>query len=215
MQGIPTRTPNARRWRSARSNRVQADCVFAPYYDYGDDILAQVAQIAVFFSLVASIVTQAYPNDPVMAMLLPAFLTVPPVLAFVFETPILDELRGLTRPDDNGRVGCVGRLIRGIRHYMRHPVDLVLAVERGEQHRASIREKVDAKMPTLFEDVRNSPADGMVSLAREAYDGLKKARSRSGRTEAATRIQAAWRAHHTVQALQQAGLVRGANVTWW
>ena len=37
--------------------------VYAPYEDSGDDILAQMAQISIFFSLCASIVTNAYPDE--------------------------------------------------------------------------------------------------------------------------------------------------------
>ena len=47
-------------------------CVYAPYEDAGDDVLAQVAQMSIFFSLCASIVTNAYP-DECAAHTLPAF----------------------------------------------------------------------------------------------------------------------------------------------
>ena len=34
-------------------------CGFAPYYDFGDDLLAIITQIGIFFSLVSSIITSA------------------------------------------------------------------------------------------------------------------------------------------------------------
>jgi hypothetical protein len=37
--------------------------VFEPYEDPGDDLLAQMAQLSIFFSLVASIVTNSYPDE--------------------------------------------------------------------------------------------------------------------------------------------------------
>jgi hypothetical protein len=37
--------------------------VYQPYDDPSDDILAQMAQLSIFFSLVASIVTNVYPNE--------------------------------------------------------------------------------------------------------------------------------------------------------
>jgi hypothetical protein len=38
-------------------------CTFSPYEDPADDLLASMAQLSIFFSLVASIVTNAYPDE--------------------------------------------------------------------------------------------------------------------------------------------------------
>ena len=38
-------------------------CAYSPYENDSDDLLASTAQLAIFFSLVASIVTNAYPNE--------------------------------------------------------------------------------------------------------------------------------------------------------
>ena len=37
--------------------------VYGPYESPNDDLLAQLAQLCIFFSLVASIVTNAYPDE--------------------------------------------------------------------------------------------------------------------------------------------------------
>ena len=38
-------------------------CAFAPYESPSHDSLAQMAQLCIFFSLVASLVTNAYPDE--------------------------------------------------------------------------------------------------------------------------------------------------------
>eukprot|EP00966_Prymnesium_polylepis_P201589 4670874-Prymnesium_polylepis.1 len=86
-------------------------CAYAPYVDPGDDKLASIAQFAIFFSLVASIVTDAYPDDPAMSILLPMFLAVPIALMVLYEIELLDKVWPLTELDDNGHVRCMGRVI--------------------------------------------------------------------------------------------------------
>ena len=78
--------------------------IYSPYIDYGDDLLAQIAQIMIFFTLLASLITNAYPEDPVMSVLLPGFLAVPPALAFIFETDFLPELKKLLLTREDGSI---------------------------------------------------------------------------------------------------------------
>jgi len=54
-----------------------AYCVYSPYVADDDDLIAQVAQVIIFFSLVSSLVTNAYPEDSLMSALLPALLPCP------------------------------------------------------------------------------------------------------------------------------------------
>ncbi|KOO31505.1 mastigoneme-like protein [Chrysochromulina tobinii] len=86
-----------------------AYCVCAPYVENEDDILAQVAQVVIFFSLVSSLVTNAYPNDPIMSALLPALLAVPVILTVLFEMSLLKYLHRFTEPDDR-LFGARGRV---------------------------------------------------------------------------------------------------------
>merc|ERR1719424_1651204 len=58
-----------------------AYCFFSPYEEGSDDLLSGFCQLSIFFSLVASIITNAYPEDPVMSVVLPIFLLVPVVIA--------------------------------------------------------------------------------------------------------------------------------------
>jgi hypothetical protein len=51
-------------------------CMFAPYEGSDDDVLAQLAQIVIFFSLVASLILNGNPSDTTMRVLLPALLSV-------------------------------------------------------------------------------------------------------------------------------------------
>jgi len=94
-----------------------AYCVYSPYVSDEDDLIAQVAQVIIFFSLVSSLVTNAYPEDPVMQVLLPALLAVPVVLTFIFETPLWEYLRSYTKPDAEGNVGLAGRWFLDFRRY--------------------------------------------------------------------------------------------------
>jgi hypothetical protein len=86
-----------------------AYCVCAPFTKEEDDLLAQVAQVIIFLSLVSSLVTNAYPNDPIMSALLPALLAVPVILTVLFEMSLLKYLHRFTEPDGEGKVGPAGR----------------------------------------------------------------------------------------------------------
>jgi len=67
--------------------------IYQPYIDDDDDLLAQMAQVTIFFSLIASLVTDQYPDNPVMSVMLPVVLATPIAIAIVIETPLFDCLR--------------------------------------------------------------------------------------------------------------------------
>ena len=54
-----------------------------------DNFLAQVSQAIIFFSLVSSVVTNAFPEDPVMQVLLPVLLAMPVILTIIFYVLVL------------------------------------------------------------------------------------------------------------------------------
>ena len=85
--------------------------VYQPYDDPGNDLLAQTAQLSIFFSLVASIVTNAYPNDPLMSALLPLFLAMPIALMVLFQLELLERFKRLMEPDEDGNVQWIGRIV--------------------------------------------------------------------------------------------------------
>jgi len=85
--------------------------VYQPYDDPGDDVLSQMAQLSIFFSLVASIVTNAYPNDPLMSALLPLFLAMPIALMVLFQLELLERFKRLMEPDEDGNVQWIGRIV--------------------------------------------------------------------------------------------------------
>jgi len=66
-----------------------AFCAYSPYFRVDDNFLAQVSQVVIFFSLVSSVVTNAFPEDPVMQVLLPALLAVPLILPIIFNVLVL------------------------------------------------------------------------------------------------------------------------------
>ena len=63
---------------------------FAPYADVGDDRLAQVCQLSLFFSLIAAIALKMEydTSAPALGIILTVLLAVPPVLAFLFQSGI-------------------------------------------------------------------------------------------------------------------------------
>lgn len=122
-----------------------AYCVFSPYIDYDNDFLAQVAQIVIFFSLISSIITNSYPDDPVLSTLLPAFLVVPPSLAIVFESPLFNELRKVTEPDENGNVSCFGRCFLSSRHAVIASTDWILGTDDEASTKRAVRRKLRGK----------------------------------------------------------------------
>jgi len=86
-----------------------AYCAFAPYERRSDDVLSAVCQVTIFFSLVASIVTNAFPNDPAMSVLLPALLFLPPTLSMLFEIEFFEYLSSMLSAEEGKRPGWLGR----------------------------------------------------------------------------------------------------------
>ena len=115
---------------------------YAPFEDDGDDLLSQICQLQIFFSLLSSIILKTNPNSPAMGVILPILIGVPPLSAFIFESGVLDELKKLSKSEDNGwpipftggkRVGvgcrakatrCLERLL-GVKHTIVEDEDMV------------------------------------------------------------------------------------------
>jgi hypothetical protein len=116
-----------------------AYCVYSPYVAADDDFLAQVAQVIIFFSLVSSVVTNAFPEDPLMKVLLPALLAVPVILTFIFETPLLEFLRSFTEPDKEGNVGLAGQFILAFRRHTLRITDRLVGVVGQEEAKSETR----------------------------------------------------------------------------
>ena len=79
---------------------------FAPFEDPLDDRLSTVCQLSIFFSLLASIVTNAYPNEPAMAVILPMLLVAPVVLAAVEDLLVVSAMVQDCRGDDGASGGA-------------------------------------------------------------------------------------------------------------
>jgi len=117
--------------------------VYQPYDDPGDDVLSQMAQLSIFFSLVASIVTNAYPNDPVMSALLPLFLAVPIALMLLFELELLERFKGLVEPDEDGNVQWIGRIVLHVCRMANSQIERVCGTSgRGEVSKAERDERL-------------------------------------------------------------------------
>lgn len=108
--------------------------MYAPFEDDGDDLLSQLCQSQIFFSLLSSIVLKAAPNSPTMGVVLPILIALPPLASIAFESGIVGYVRSMSSPKDNGfpipftskRV-CVGirgwsyhflEWLLGIKHYV-------------------------------------------------------------------------------------------------
>jgi hypothetical protein len=131
-----------------------AFCVYSPYIRDDDNFLAQVSQVIIFFSLVSSVVTNAFPEDPVMQVLLPALLVVPVILTFIFESPLLMYLRKFTDPDKDGNAGQFILACR--RHAVEIADRLVGAAEPAPKMRGAevLQAGGDLPPPTLHTLVR-------------------------------------------------------------
>jgi hypothetical protein len=116
-----------------------AYCVYSPYVADDDDFLAQVSQVIIFFALVSSVVTNAFPDDPLMVVLLPALLAVPVILTFIFETPLLEYLRSFTEPDRDGNVGLVGQFILAFRRHTLRVTDRLVGAVGQEEAKSETR----------------------------------------------------------------------------
>ena len=133
-------------------------CSFAPYQDPADDVLASMAQLSIFFSLVASIVTSAYPDDPVMSALLPLFLVVPIVMMVLYEIEVLDQIKALTQPDDDGNILRIGRAILYVRDVATRMLEKSTA--QTVSHDASLR--------------RSSIARTLCELSKTSHPALER-----------------------------------------
>ena len=102
-----------------------------------------MSQIIVFFSLCGSLVTNSFPDDPVMRAMLPALLAVPVTLVIVFFTPVYDHARRLTQPGEDGSMGVVGRCIRATRHEATRILDLLVGTADVHSTREVVRSRRD------------------------------------------------------------------------
>jgi len=118
-----------------------AYCVCAPYVKKEDDILAQVAQVVIFFSLVSSLVTNAYPNDPIMSALLPVLLSVPVILTVLFEMSLLKYLRRFTEPNGEGKVSPAAQWILAFRRHVVRIADRLVGARGQVEAKSAVRAK--------------------------------------------------------------------------
>ena len=80
-----------------------------PFIKPKDDMLAQVAQIAIFFALLAGLMIQTNADSPAIDVILMLMLIVPPTLALIFNTPLLDQVKTLYISKKSGKKTILGR----------------------------------------------------------------------------------------------------------
>ena len=95
--------------------------MYAPYEDSGDDLLAQVCQLQIFFSMLSSIILAADPESPAMGVILPILIFVTLRRSHSASTPAafsaqLHPLDGLWH-----RVCTSGATLLGLRLRVWHP----------------------------------------------------------------------------------------------
>ena len=143
--------------------------MYAPFIDDGDDLLSQICQMQIFFSLLSSIILKTNPNSPAMAFILPLLIGFPPLMGFVFESGILDELKKISAPDDNGwPIPCSGgkRIGVGFRARNVKRLERLLGVRHIEKEREELEDNAVMTLQNYWRDKRKSQA--LANQIREA-----------------------------------------------
>jgi len=115
--------------------------VFAPYEKASDDLLAQMSQLSIFFSLVSSIVLSVYPDDTLMAVLLPFFLAMPILLVILLEVKLGALLRSFTEPDEAGGTTRTGRIVQFLSRQATVSIGRAIGSSNDEQARTTGHEE--------------------------------------------------------------------------
>ena len=155
--------------------------MYAPFIDDGDDLLSQICQLQIFFSLLSSIILKTNPNSPTMGVLLPILIGVPPVSAFIFESGVLDELAKLSNPEDNGwpipfmggkrvGVGCRGKMTRCLECLL-GVKPLVVEDEEDEENEDNEGKEEVARMQEKLaaEKARSKAAGALAAVKISSY----------------------------------------------
>ena len=143
--------------------------MYSPFINDGDDLLSQICQMQIFFSLLSTIILQTNPNSPAMAAILPILIAFPPLMGFVFESGVLKELKKLSSPDDNGwPIPFTGgkRIGVGIRAKSIKFLERLLGVKKLEKQREDEEDKAAIRLQEHFREKRERHA--MAMQIREA-----------------------------------------------
>ena len=144
--------------------------MYAPFEDDGDDLLSQLCQTQIFFSLLSSIVIKAEPNSPTMGVILPMLIALPPLVSIAFESGLLDKIRAMSSPDDNGwRIPCTNmRVGVGLRAWSYHFLERLL----GLKHYVDEDELEDVDLlPAMEIDMSEIPARVKKAFEKHDEDG--------------------------------------------
>ena len=156
---------------------------YAPFIDDGDDFLSQICQMQIFFSLLSTIILQTKPNSPVMAVVLPILIVFPPVSGFIFESGVLDELKKISAPDDNGwpipfsggkRVGV------GVRSKTTACLERLFGVKKALEEPdedTDVAEATTASTSSLVGAVREAQTGTRLTTDVEQFDSIMKQRT--------------------------------------
>ena len=72
-------------------------------------------------------------GSPVVSALLPVFLAVPISLMVLFEVELLDKMRALTQPDEDGNIPRIGRAVLYVRNMATKTVDMHMGTAQVAQ----------------------------------------------------------------------------------
>ena len=135
--------------------------MYAPYQSERSDMLAQVCQVQIFFSLLSSIVLKTNPESVAMGYILPFMMVVPPVLAVLFQCGCIDRLVRVCAVADNGVPTPCGRVGVGIRSASVKRLERCLGVKHnGEQ-------EVEEDIENLEEERADSAYPATMPVANE------------------------------------------------
>jgi len=89
--------------------------MYSPFIDPSDDMLSQVCQMQIFFSLLSSLILSTNPNSPTMAVLLPIMMLLPCFTMVSLQLGLHTALLKCIRRADNGVPTPCGRVGKGFR----------------------------------------------------------------------------------------------------
>ena len=130
--------------------------MYAPFEDDGDDLLSQLCQLQIFFSLLSSIILKAAPNSVVLGYMLPVMIAVPPLCGLAFEAGLIETIKTNMALLDNGVPTPCGRVGKGWRTKAMKILDFLLGSKQHPKPEEDALASTTADSPAA--DILPAPA---------------------------------------------------------
>ena len=143
--------------------------MYAPFIDDGDDLLSQVCQLQIFFSLLSAIVLKTNPNSAAMGYILPIMILIPPLAAVVFECGLLEMISSSLQAADNGFPTPCGRIGVGMRARAVTFLERLLGVKHVTGEEVDEEEKKLEQLEQELMERENDAEHGMVQHIKNTF----------------------------------------------